>query len=368
MANITYNQIIRRLTLGFGNLFDDITLVRYNPDGTEAERFIVPIAYAAKELYVQRLQSDYNLDKKVQMTLPRMSFELTGMSYDASRKQNTNIKNFVNTDAGVKSQYNPVPYNFNYSLYLYTRNIEDAHQIIEHILPYFTPDYTIKINMVPELGIIKEVPILLNTTNFDITYEGLRDSDTRTIVWTLDFTVKGFIFGQTDTPKIIGTTITNILNDIDHHSDSVVLVLNMNNPGIGTYQEGELAYQGYTSTMPTASGTVVSWSPINSELTLKNIDGNFISSESIIGAKTNASYTFNSYKIMPVTNAQVIVFTEPTDARANGLYSYSTIINETPNTSNNVVNTNNFSGDLMVVLGRDDVSTETGITIDLSGN
>ena len=142
----------------------------------------------------------------------------------------------------------------------------------------------------------------------------------------------------------------------------------MNNPGVGTYQEGELAYQGYTSTLPTASGTVVSWSPINSQLTLKNIDGNFISSQAIVGAKTNTSYTFNSYKIMPVTNAQVIVFTEPTDARANSLYSYSTIINETPNTSNNVVNTNNFSGDLMVVLGRDDVSTETGITIDLSGN
>ena len=95
MANITYHQIIRKITVGFGNLFDNITLVRYNPDDTESERFIVPIAYAAKELYVQRLQSDYNLDKKVQMTLPRMSFELTGMSYDASRKQITNIKNFT---------------------------------------------------------------------------------------------------------------------------------------------------------------------------------------------------------------------------------------------------------------------------------
>lgn len=365
MANVSYNHIIRKITLGFGNLFDKITLVRYNPDGTESERFIVPIAYAAKELYVQRLQNDYNLDKKVQLTLPRMSFELTGMSYDATRKQNTNIKSFTNTGKGVVSQYNPVPYNFNYSLYLYTRNIEDAHQVVEHILPYFTPDYTIKLNLVPELGVIKEIPIVLDTTNFDITYEGTRDSDTRTIVWTLDFTVKGFIFGQTSTPNLITTSITNIFNNVTSANS---ITLNMNSTGLGTYKKGEVVYQGAALSMSTATGIVVDWVPINNQLVIQNINGNFISTQPIVGAQTNANYTFNSYNVTPVDLAQVIVFTNPTDANSNTLYSYNTIINEVPNTSNNIVNTNNFSGDLSVVLGKDDLLTELENPIDLLGN
>jgi len=161
----TYNRVIRKLVVGFGNLFDNITLYRFKPDLTESERFIVPIAYASKERYVMRLEEDLNLDKKVQMTLPRMSFEMAGLSYDSSRKQNTNIKNFSGTaPSGILSQYNPVPYNFDFNLYIYVRNIEDGTQIIEHILPFFTPDYTIKLNLIPEMGIIKEIPVILNST------------------------------------------------------------------------------------------------------------------------------------------------------------------------------------------------------------
>ena len=172
MAAIEYNRIIRKLVIGFGNLFNDITLVRYNPDESEAERFLIPIAYATKERYVMRLEDDFTLDKKVQVALPRFSFEMTGLNYDASRKQNTNVKNFSNSTSGVVSQYNPVPYNFNFKLYLYVRNIEDATQVLEHIIPYFTPDYTMKLNLVPEMGIIKEVPVILNNADHEIIYEG----------------------------------------------------------------------------------------------------------------------------------------------------------------------------------------------------
>ena len=165
----TYNRVIRKLVVGFGNLFDNITLYRFKPDNTESERFIVPIVYASKERYVMRLEEDLNLDKKVQTTLPRMSFEMAGLSYDSSRKQNTNIKNFAGTSGtGVLAQYNPVPYNFDFNLYIYVRNIEDGTQIIEHILPFFTPDYTIKLNLIPEMGIIKEIPVVLNNTSHDI--------------------------------------------------------------------------------------------------------------------------------------------------------------------------------------------------------
>ena len=326
MANTYYNRIIRKLVVGFGNLFDNITLVRYNKDQSEAERFIVPIAYAAKELYVQRLEGDVDLDKKVQMTLPRMSFEMVGLTYDASRKQNTNIKQFVSTTNGIKSQYNPVPYNFDFNLYLYVRNIEDGTQIIEHILPYFTPDYTIKLNLVPEMGIIKEIPIVLNNTTHETTYEGPRDTDPRMIIWTLNFTVKGFVFGQLSSAGLITTSITNMLNSI---SPTDTVRFNMANTGTGSYKTGELVYQGYSMGTATASGTVVSWDTLNHVLSLVNLAGNFISSKPIVGLQTNSNYLFESYQNVPAHFATITVTPNPPTANANSNYTYTTVIQET---------------------------------------
>ena len=112
-----YNKIMRKITLAFGDLFSNINCVRYNLDGTEEERFLVPIDYAAKEMYVRRL-SDPDLDKKVQITLPRMSYEMTGLNYDASRKQITNTKQFYAGTGNPISGYVPVPYDFDFTLYL----------------------------------------------------------------------------------------------------------------------------------------------------------------------------------------------------------------------------------------------------------
>jgi hypothetical protein len=331
-ANVFYNRIIRKLVVGFGNLFDNITLVRYNADLTEQERFIIPIAYAPKERYVMRLQEDPNLDKKVQLTLPRLSFEMTGMTYDSTRKQNTNWKTFNQTSNGLASQYNPVPYNFNFSLYLYVRNIEDGTQAIEHILPYFTPDYTIKLNLIPEMGIIKEIPIVLDNVTQDITYEGPRDNDTRLIIWTLNFTVKGFIFGGvTENNNIIKTSITNVLNDISI-TDSVQF--NMANTGVGQYQAGELVYQGYSPTNSTATGRVYSWSNTNHQLVLTDISGNFLSTQSIIGVTTNANWVFTSYQSPQIKMAQVVVTPNPNTATANDKYTYTTSITEEPKNFN----------------------------------
>lgn len=209
---MAYSKIIRKITTGFSELFSNITLIRYNPDDTEQERFLVPIAHATKELYVMRLEADPNLDKKIQMTLPRLSFEMNGLTYDASRKQNTNIKNFAQTGEGVIAQYMQVPYNMDFSLYLYVRNIEDGTQIIEHILPYFTPDYTIKINLIPEMGMVKEVPIILNSTEYEINYEGDRDSSSRMIIWTLNFTAKAFLYRDASESGLIKHATVNIYN------------------------------------------------------------------------------------------------------------------------------------------------------------
>jgi hypothetical protein len=316
---------MRKLVVGFGNLFDNITLVRYNSDNTEAERFIVPIAYAAKELYVQRLQGDPNLDKKVQMTLPRLSYEMLGLKYDASRKQNTNIKNFSTvTGGGVVGQFNPVPYDYDFNLYLYVRNIEDGTQVIEHILSYFTPDYTIKLNLIPEMGIVKEIPIVLNSATHDTEYEGDRDSDTRTIIWTLNFTVKGFVYGATSDVGVITNSITTVYNKIEP-TDIVQFTIDPTT-GIGSYQVGEIVYQGYSRSTATATGKVAIWS--NNVLQLTNINGNFVSSQSIRGEMTNTNYNFTSYNLTPQKFVTITTVPNPLNANASSNYIANTTIQD----------------------------------------
>lgn len=362
MSNVFYNRIIRKLVVGFGNLFNNIALVRYNPDLSEAERIIVPISYAAKELYVKRLQEDPYLNKKIQTTLPRLSFEMTGFTYDASRKQNTNVKNFAKTTGGVVSQYNPVPYNFDFELYLYVRNIEDGTQIIEHILSYFTPDYTIKLNLIPEMSTVKEIPIVLNSASQDIQYEGDQSSETRIIIWTLNFTVKGFIYGGvSDAGGLIRNSITNIMENITSSSE-IQFVMNQNT-GVGQYQVGEVVYQGYSASTATATAVVVGWN--NNNLTLKNINGNFVSNIPIIGLKTNSNYKFTSYDSTENQYAKIYVTPTPTDANANSLYTVTTTVMETPNIVDDLVLPTNFAGDVMIQVGTDDLQTEQEKQTDL---
>jgi hypothetical protein len=327
------------LVVGFGNLFDSITLYRFKPDLTESERFIVPIAYASKERYVMRLEEDLNLDKKVQLTLPRMSFEMAGLSYDSSRKQNTNIKNFSGTPpSGVLSQYNPVPYNFDFNLYIYVRNIEDGTQIIEHILPFFTPDYTIKLNLIPEMGIIKEVPVILNSTQHEITYEGGRDNETRMIVWTLNFTVKGFIFGKVTETSVINRAFVSVYNLV---SQEEVIEFYMNlDSGYGTYKVGEKVYQGYTPDDASATGMVVQFT--DNVLRLKELTGNFVSDKPIYGINTLANYNFTSYNLNPLKFVEVdsigrvstdidYMSVDKEDAKADNTLAEVTTINKAAN-------------------------------------
>jgi hypothetical protein len=324
MADPFYNRIIRKMVVGFGNLFNNITLVRYNPDQTEQERFVIPISYASKELYVKRLQEDPDLDKKVQMSLPRFSFEMTGFSYDADRKQNTNIKNYSLKDHSPISQYNPVPYNFDFSLYLYTRNIEDATQALEHIISYFTPDYTIKLNLIPEMGIIKEIPILLNDVTQDIQYEGDMNNDTRVIIWTLNFTVKGFIFGAVSPAGgIIKTTFTTVT---DITSDKIKFTLDPTSENI-PYKVGETVYQGYSSHVALATGKVQSWA--NNQLTITNVNGNFVSTLPITGNDTKASYKILDVDIKLASRVSIRTTVDPESANVDSnTYIIQTTISE----------------------------------------
>jgi hypothetical protein len=354
MANTFYNRALRKYVIGFGNLFNEITLVRYNPDLTEAQRMLVPIVYAPKEDYVTRLETDPQLNKKTQVTLPRMSFELTGFTYDATRKQNTNVKQFAQTTAGLVSQYNPVPYNFDFNLYLYVRNIEDGTQIMEHILSYFTPDYTMKLNMIPEMGIVKNIPVVLNSSAQDIDYEGNYERDTRVIIWTINFTVKGFIFGPvTDIGGPITHSITSIYNQITE--DDVIEFTMNSNSGVGTYQIGETVYQGYSGPLAVATGKVVRFD--NNILYLRNINGNFVSNMPIKSSVSPTAYTFTAFTPVSQKLAQIDTTPTPTDANVTTPYIVVTEISETPNIVEGLDLPIDFAGDAMLQLGEDDLQT-----------
>jgi hypothetical protein len=327
--SIQYNAIIRKLVIGFGNLFNQIQIGRFDSSGNEVERFLIPIAYAGKEKYVARLQGDPELDKKVQITLPTMSFEISGMKYDASRKQNTNYKNFAQSHGQLISQYNPVPYDFDFSLYVYVRNHDDGTQIIERILPFFTPDYTMKLNLVPEMGVVKEIPIILNDVSHEIDYEGDMASKVRTIIWTLNFTAKAFIYGQhSEAGSIIKTSITNTLNYI-LPEDTVIF--NMVTPGLGIYKEAEIIYQGYSYNTATAVAKVVSWDSSTRKLKVKNISGHFVTSQPVYGVDSSAHYNFNSYETLPERNVNITVTPNPPTANVGDSYTYNVNIQEYPN-------------------------------------
>lgn len=328
MAVIIHNEIIRKTVLAFGNLFSQIPLVRYkDQDTNEFERFIVSLIYAPKEQYVHRLNDDPELNSKVQIVIPSLSYEMMGMSYDSSRKQLTNIKNFFTSSEGTFSQYNPVPYNFDFDLHLYARTFEDAHQVVEHITSFFTPDYTIKVNLIPEMGIIKELPVILNSIDRDVNYEGDRDSSPRRIIFSFHFTVKGFIFGKIGdvSNKLITHSITNIYNQI---SPTDEFAFSLANTGFGVYKTGEIVYQGLSVQEPEAYAKVIFHDTQNEILHIKNLNGNFLSSSPLIGAQSKAKYTYTSSSPSTGKMVQIDCTVDPPGANVSSNWTANTVITE----------------------------------------
>lgn len=326
-----YHRIIRKIVVAFGNVFNNISIARYDAAGVEQEHFLVPIVYGGKEKYVSRLEGDPTLDKKVQITLPIMSFEMTDMSYDASRKLNTNqkITHPSGSQGSALAVYNPVPFNFDFELYAYVRNIEDGAQLMEKILPYFTPDYTVSVNLVPEMGIVKQLPLILNDVSHEIDYEGDYNSKVRTVIWTLRFTVKGYLYGPVSEPKIIRSSITNLLDDTSLHDKNIVL--NMTN-GFGNYEQEEIVYQGYSYDTATATAKVSYWLPTANTLTIKDLSGHFVTNANVIGSSTHSTWKLNSYKIQSSNLVNITITPNPSNVVLPNNYTYTTIVTEFPNT------------------------------------
>jgi hypothetical protein len=200
-----YFQTIRKYVTLFGTLFNEIHITRTNKTGDMTNYIKVPITYAPKEKMLARVNQDPGIDRpSATITLPLMSFEMTDIRYDGDRKlPTTNRSAIKSADKNkLRYQYNPVPYSFGFRLYVYVKNAEDGTKIVEQILPYFTPDFTVTVNLIPEMETNIDIPVIMNSIQQDDTYGG-NFTERQAIIWTLDFTVKGYIYGPIKTGAII---------------------------------------------------------------------------------------------------------------------------------------------------------------------
>jgi T4-like virus Myoviridae tail sheath stabiliser len=210
-----YWGTIRKCIVGFGNLFNNIEIQRLNANGSINKSLRVPLAYAPRQKFLARIDQLPNPEERnVQITLPRMSFELLGIEYDSTRKLSFVQKNSAvnSTNNTLTTQYVPVPYNIRINLYIYSKNSDDALQIVEQILPYFNPDFNLTVKAVPELSITHDIPVILNNIDFSDSYDG-EFTERRAIIWTLSFTLKTNFYGPSTKQGIIRTAKVNYWNN-----------------------------------------------------------------------------------------------------------------------------------------------------------
>ena len=204
-----YHETVRSIIVGFGTLFNDIHVVRKNNSGVITQSMKVPLAYGPKQKWLARLDQDAGLDSKVAITLPRLGFEIQNLSYDPARKLNRvqkfkKVKGSSDDANKIDSQFMPVPYNLDMELYAMAKSSDDALQIIEQIVPFFQPDYTLTINDMADMGIKRDVPIILNSVSYEDSYRG-DYGERRAIIYTLGFTSKFYLYGPVTSAKIIKT-------------------------------------------------------------------------------------------------------------------------------------------------------------------
>lgn len=213
----TYHEIIKKTVTAFGTLFNNIEIQRKSATRTEVLK--VPLAYGPRQKFLSRLKAVGDLTKKdqVQITLPRIYFEINGIQYDATRKlaPTQTIRNTTPSGGDVRA-FMPVPYNINFELGILSKNQDDALQILEQILPYFQPNFNITMNLLSEIGEKRDFPVTLNSIDYQDEYEG--DFDTRrTLIYVLQFTTKSYLYGPvTDTSdSVIKKAIVDMATKLD---------------------------------------------------------------------------------------------------------------------------------------------------------
>jgi len=209
-----YYETIRKYIVYFGTLMNDIHITREDSSGNVVSHLKIPLTYAPKDKMIARTQADPTLDRPVGIVLPRMSFEVTSLNYDSSRKVNTigRVTRKEDDDPNIhKYLYNAVPYDFNFTLWAYVKNAEDGTKIVEQILPYFTPEWNATLNLIPEMDIVTDTPIFIKNVGSEDVYEGNFD-ERRVLIWTLDFVLKGQLWGPVCKSPIIKFANINFYN------------------------------------------------------------------------------------------------------------------------------------------------------------
>ena len=217
-----YHETMRNVIVAFGTLFNNIHMVRKNNSGTIVQTMKVPLAYGPRQKWLQRLDQDPSQDSKVAITLPRLGFEIQNLSYDTSRKLNRvqkfrKVKSSADKSGKLDSQYMPVPYNLEFTLYIMAKQSDDALQIVEQILPYFQPDYTVTIKPIDGWANYKQdVPIILTSVSIADEYEGDYLSR-RVLTYQLDPASYKMNVSYTATDPIV---ITNVILGINTENPS----------------------------------------------------------------------------------------------------------------------------------------------------
>jgi len=195
LGNYYYHEIIRKTIIAFGTLFNDIHIRHTDQQGSAVSDIKVPLAYGPSQKFLARITQQPDLNKPIQITLPRMSFEMTSIAYDSTRKSSL-IQTFKTCDDGskVKKVFMPVPYNIGFELNILSKLNDDSLQVLEQILPYFQPHFNLTVDLVESIGEKRDIPIVLDSVSFQDDYEGTFDTR-RALIHTLTFTAKTYLFG-----------------------------------------------------------------------------------------------------------------------------------------------------------------------------
>ena len=328
-----YHRIIRKLVVAFGSLFNDMRLVRYdqsNNGNVEIERITIPLMYASKEKFYTRIMNSPDFVNPMNLTLPRMAFEMNGISYDPLRKISNFSEQFAEglPDGLKKVRY--TPYNFDFNLYVFVRNTEDGAQIVEQILPYFTPDLTVTLDFVGINDMKLDVPIVFNSITYDDSHEGDPES-TRSIIWTLNFTAKGYLFGPVANIKPIRKATANVYDSTFESNPlkSLTLVPAQANTDCGTYKYNELVFQGDRSDEATVTAFVKSWNANSNTIVVYDTNGSFKTNTILTGAVSGAKYIVSAVAFNPNQLVNITVQPDPVTANSEAeAFGFSTNIIE----------------------------------------
>ena len=215
LGNYFYHEIMRKTVIAFGTVFNDINVRHQDSTNRDISNIKVPIAYGPRQKFLARLQQQPDLNKAVQISLPRMSFEMTSIDYDSTRKSGVTQTFKAQDGKKFKKVFMPVPYNLGFELNVLTKTQDDALQIVEQILPFFQPGFTLTIDLVKQIGEKRDVPLILQNISFTDDYEGNYETR-RALVYTFTFTAKTYMFGP------IADTTDGLIRKVqlDYYSDT----------------------------------------------------------------------------------------------------------------------------------------------------